>query len=67
MSGSDSKTRQKDYRKRLRESGRKEILLDLPVSLIAKLDKRKSKSGKRSALVEKILEEALSGNHQEAV
>jgi hypothetical protein len=67
MSGSDPKTRQKDYRKRLRESGRKEILLDLPVSLIAKLDERKSESGKRSALVEKILEEALSGDRQEAV
>mgnify|MGYP003627103683 CR=1 FL=1 len=67
MSGPDPKTRQKDYRRRLRENGRKEILLDLPVSLIAKLDERKSESGKRSALVEKLLEQALAGERQEAV
>ncbi|MCE8000505.1 MAG: hypothetical protein HEP70_16730 [Rhodobiaceae bacterium] len=58
---------QRKYRDRLRQAGRKEILLDLPVGLIAKLDECKADGGKRSALVEQLLEQALAGESKEAV
>jgi len=65
--GMSSTSAQRKYRARLREAGRKEILLDLPVGLIAKLDECKTDGGKRSALVEQLLEQALSGESQEVV
>jgi|TARA_R110002096_G_scaffold429613_3_gene642631 hypothetical protein len=67
MAGSDQKIAQKSYREKLKQKGRKQILLDLPETLISKLDSRNAAKVKRSALVEQLLEQALAGESKEAV
>lgn len=67
MAGSDQRIAQKSYREKLKQEGRKQVLLDLPEALISKLDSRNANKVKRSALVEQLLEQALSGESQKAV
>lgn len=47
-----------DYRRRLRESGRREVLIDLPEDLLAKIDGFDG-SQRRALVVEKLVRKAL--------
>lgn len=62
-----SRLDQQAYRARLKKAGRKEILVDLPESLVSMLDARKSSNVRRSHIVEQLLRQALAAEPNEAV